>query len=61
MLHISETVPGEGLLDLPSVLDTCCGLPQPAKLIVEHLGADDAVRAIAHVTRVAIDSGVELC
>jgi sugar phosphate isomerase/epimerase len=62
VLHISEAVPGEGLLDLPSVLGTCSRLlPQPATLIVEHLGPHDAERALAHVRRVAADCGIELC
>jgi len=62
VLHIAEAVPGEGLLELPSVLDTCARLlPQPATLIVEHLGPHDAARAIAHVRRVAAECGIELC
>jgi sugar phosphate isomerase/epimerase len=61
VLHIAEAVPGDGLLDLPAMLDTCrLLLPHPATLIVEHLGPDDAARAIAHVTRVAAGLGIEL-
>jgi hypothetical protein len=61
VLHIAEAVPGDGLLDLPAMLETCrLLLPQPATLIVEHLGPDDAARAIAHVTRVAAGLGIEL-
>ena len=61
VLHIAEAVPGEGLFDLPAMLDVCRRmLPQPATLFVEHLGPDDAARAIAHVTRVAAGLGLEL-
>jgi sugar phosphate isomerase/epimerase len=62
VLHISEAVPGEGLLDLPSVLGTCSRLlPRPATLVVEHAGPGEVARAIAHVRRVAAEGGIELC
>lgn len=62
VLHIAEAVPGDGLLDLPSVLGTCSRLlPQPATLIVEHIGPDQVLRAISHVRRVADGCGIELC
>ncbi len=60
VLHIAETVPGTGVLDLPSVLAACRRfLPPPATLIVEHLGAGDVPSALAHVTSVAAGCGIE--
>jgi sugar phosphate isomerase/epimerase len=61
VLHIAEAVPGTGLLDLSATLDTCRRfLPEPATLIVEHLGPDDAAIAIPHVVRAAADCGIML-
>jgi sugar phosphate isomerase/epimerase len=61
VLHIAEARPGAGLLDLQSVLDTCRRfLPEPATLIVEHLGPADAAEAIAYVKGAAARAGISL-
>jgi sugar phosphate isomerase/epimerase len=58
VVHISEAPPGEGMLDLDMFFDVCSRLGNDTAVIVEHLPADEARRAIAYVQQAATERGI---
>ena len=57
-LHISEAPPGTGYLDLDVFFRLCKALGEGAPVIIEHLDAEEAVRAVAFIRRRAPEFGI---
>jgi sugar phosphate isomerase/epimerase len=58
-LHLSETIPGDGYLDLPTFMQICTELGDDTTVIVEHLATDEQiVAAIKRAREAAADAGV---
>jgi sugar phosphate isomerase/epimerase len=60
VLHIDEAIPGEGELDLVTVLRRWEALYPNGYMLVEHLPAADYPRAARNVHRIALKAGVEI-
>ncbi len=60
VLHVAETVPGRGNLDLPGFLRACNATCPGAWVILEHLGLEDMPSALAAVRAAAGAAGIEL-
>jgi sugar phosphate isomerase/epimerase len=59
VLHLSETAPGTGIMDLAAVLQSCTQLPDSSAVIIEHLDQDAARGAIRSVAQLADSAGIE--
>ena len=60
VLHISQTVPGEGELDLGLVLKRFDQLFPDGYGLIEHLSLEQIPQAVANVRRIAAEAGVEI-
>jgi sugar phosphate isomerase/epimerase len=60
VLHIDQTVPGEGELDLALVLKRFDALYPEGYGLIEHLALDQIPRAVANVRRIAAENGVSI-
>lgn len=60
VLHIEETVPGEGDLDLTTALRCWHGLHPDGYMLLEHLPDEMYPRASANVHRLAAAAGIEI-
>ena len=58
VLHIDQTVPGEGELDLALVLQRFNALYPHGYGLIEHLRLEQIPQAVANVRRIADESGV---
>jgi len=58
VLQIAEAPPGEGIMDLAGVLEACLKLPESSALIVEHLTAAQAPKALRFVAGLAAANGI---
>ena len=60
VVHVSETVPGTGILDLDTVLRRTAALGPDSYAIVEHLPVSQVPLAKRHLTERAIALGIGL-
>jgi sugar phosphate isomerase/epimerase len=60
VLHIDEEVPGEGVLDFPTLLRRFDALDSDGYGLIEHLGMDKIPLANANTRRIAAESGIEI-
>ncbi|MBM4084327.1 MAG: sugar phosphate isomerase/epimerase [Planctomycetes bacterium] len=61
IVHISEVMPGKGVLDYRAFLTGLAALPQDVPLMVEHLKTpEEYAQAVAHIRGVAKECGVSL-
>jgi sugar phosphate isomerase/epimerase len=61
IVHISEVMPGKGVLDYRTYLTLLAKLPQDVPLMIEHLKTpEEFAQAAAHIRGVAKECGVRL-
>ena len=60
IVHISETIPGQGLMDLDRVLQRTAALGPDTYAIVEHLPLGQIAQAKHHLTERASQLGIEV-
>ncbi len=59
--HISEAVPGDGLLDLETVLRECAKLDRDIPVFTEHMDRDeDYRRAVRYLRALGKEKGIEI-
>jgi sugar phosphate isomerase/epimerase len=60
IVHVSETIPGSGMMDLDTVLQRTAALGPDTYAIVEHLPLGQIAQAKRHLTERAIALGIEV-
>ncbi len=60
IVHISETIPGNGMMDLDTVLQRTAALGPESYAIVEHLPVSQIAQAKRHLTERASALGIEV-
>ena len=60
VVHISETIPGSGMMDLDTVLTRTAALGPDSYAIVEHLPLAQVAQAKRHLTERATALGIEV-
>ena len=58
VLKIAEVPPGQGIMDLDGVIESCRQLPEGSSLIVEHFGPRESEAALRHVGELAARHGL---
>jgi sugar phosphate isomerase/epimerase len=58
VLKIAEVPPGQGIMDLDGVLESCRHLPDDSSLIVEHFGPRESEAALRYVAELAARHGM---
>jgi sugar phosphate isomerase/epimerase len=58
VLKIAEVPPGQGIMDLDGVLESCRHLPEDSSLIVEHFGPQESEAALRYVAELAARHGM---
>jgi sugar phosphate isomerase/epimerase len=58
VLKIAEVPPGQGIMDLDGVLESCPHLPEDSSLIVEHFGPQESEAALRYVAELAARYGM---
>ena len=58
VLKIAEVPPGQGIMDLDAVIESCRHLPEDSSLIVEHFGPEESEAALAYVKALAERHGM---
>lgn len=58
VLHVSEAVPGEGVLDLAAFFDVCRAMGDDTAVVVEHLPRAQAMTAVQRIRESAGANGV---
>jgi sugar phosphate isomerase/epimerase len=57
-LHLSEAPPGAGLIDYQAFFEVCKAIGPGTAVVIEHLGEQDALKAIEFVKQLAGQNGV---